>query len=464
MPSKKIFWGWYIVMGAFFVMSINYGARYCFGVFLKPMTAEFGWSRSVIAMAATINMLVYSCGAIFVGRMLDRVAPRWITTIGATIAACGYILTGFVHTPLGFYITYGLMVGLGAGGMGVVACTSSVGKWFIKKRGLAIGIASMGISFGTVLLTPLAGYIASHFSWRLGLIALGTLTFLVGVIISQTIMSKKNPESYGLLPDGDIVDIPHQAPPIHAGYHGYEAQSKLWKLYRRKLRGIIPSAARDFSTYQSRSAAHTELESHNKISPLTIFKDSRFWTLAICQGLSVMICMSVFVHQVAYATDNGIDKMAAAASLAAVSMTGFIGQFFFGWLSDRLKDPKYASFLGTIFLLIGMILLINAQSISQLYIYALIYGFGYGSLAPVVPIIAANRFGRHTLGSIYGLLTFFIGVGGSIGPILGGFIYDHFGSYRYLWIINIIVLCCIAFAILTLKKGKQYTHTDLSYR
>jgi sugar phosphate permease len=416
--NREIFWGWYIVMGAFFVMSINYGARYCFGVFLKPMTVEFGWSRSVIAMAATINMLVYSCGAIFVGRMLDRIAPRWITTIGATIAACGYILTGFVNTPLGFYITYGLMVGLGATGMGVVACTSSVGKWFIKKRGVAIGIASMGISFGTVLLTPLAGYIASQFSWRLGLMALGILTFLVGVIISQTVMSKKHPEAYGLLPDGDKTDIPHQTAPAHTVY---------------------------------------------KISQLTIFKDSRFWTLAICQGLSVMICMSVFVHQAAYATDNGIGQMAAAASLAAVSITGFVGQFFFGWLSDRLKDPKYASFLGTIFLLIGMILLINAQSVSQLYIYALIYGFGYGSLAPVVPIIAANRFGRHTLGSIYGLLTFFIGMGGSIGPILGGFIYDHFGSYRYLWTINIIVLCCIALAILTLKKGKQYTHTDLSY-
>ena len=413
--NREIFWGWYIVMGAFFIMSINYGARYCFGVFLKPMTVEFGWSRSVTALAATINMLVYSFGAIFVGRMLDRVAPRWITTIGATIAACGYILTGFVNTPIGFYITYGLMVGIGATGMGVVACTSSVGKWFIKKRGVAIGIASMGISFGTVALTPLAGYVSGYFSWRFGLIALGILTFLIGVIISQTVMRKKQPEAYGLLPDGDKIAIPHQAQ--------------------------ISLAVQ-------------------RIPTLTIFKDSRFWTLAICQGLAVMVGMSVFVHQVAYATDNGIDKMAAATSLAAVSMTGFLGQFFFGWFSDRLKDPKYASFLGTMFLLTGMILLINAKSISQLYIYALIYGFGYGSLAPVVPITAANRFGRHSLGSIYGLLTFFIGVGGSIGPILGGFIYDHFGSYRYLWLINIFVLSCIAIAILTLKKGKQYAPTS----
>jgi MFS family permease len=169
-----------------------------------------------------------------------------------------------------------------------------------------------------------------------------------------------------------------------------------------------------------------------------------------------MISMSVFVHQVAYATDNGIAKMAAAASLAAISMTGFMGQFLFGWITDRIKDPKYGSFIGILFMLIGTILLVNVRTVFQLYTCALIYGFGYGSLAPILPLLVANRFGRHVVGSIYGLLTFFIGAGGAIGPVLGGVIYDYFGSYHYLWLINIFVLSFIALAILTLKKGKQY--------
>jgi MFS family permease len=412
--NQKIFWGWYIVGGAFLVMGINYGARYCFGIFLKPMAAEFALSRSVISLAAAINMLVYSFCAIFVGRMLDRIAPRWITTAGAVIAACGYILTGFVSTPLGLYISYGLMVGLGSAGMGVVACSSSVSKWFISKRGLAIGIASMGISLGTVTLTPLSGYIVGVLSWRAGLMALGVITLLIGVFVSQTLMRKTNPEAHGLLPDGDKTTVKHQS--------------------------SAPQAV-------------------HKISTATMFQDSRFWTLAICQGLAVMISMSVFVHQVAYATDNGIDKMAAAASLAAISMTGFMGQFLFGWITDKIKDPKYGSFIGISFMLAGTILLLNVHSVFQFYIAALIYGFGYGSLAPILPLLVANRFGRHVVGSIYGLLTFFIGVGGAIGPVLGGVIYDHFGSYRYLWLINIFVLSCIALAILTLKKGKKYTTT-----
>ncbi len=194
----------------------------------------------------------------------------------------------------------------------------------------------------------------------------------------------------------------------------------------------------------------------NRVSPAIIFLDIRFWTLAICHGLVIMVVMSVFVHQVAYAMDNNIENITAATSLAAVSMIGFFGQFFFGWLSDRLRDPKYAYLLGILFLLIGMILLFYAHSAGILYLYAIIYGFGYGSLAPILPIIVADRFGRHFLGSIYGLLTFFIGVGGSIGPILGGIIYDKLGSYQCLWVINVVVLAGISLIILTLKKGKQF--------
>jgi len=405
--NQKIFWGWYIVSGAFLVMAMNYGSRYCFGVFLKPMAAEFGLSRSVISMAATINMVVYSFCAIFVGRMLDRIAPRWIITAGALISCCGYMMTSFVKTSLGLYVSYGLMVGWGAAGMGVVACSSSVGKWFVKKRGVAVGIASMGISLGTVILTPLAGYIVSTFNWRFGLMTLSFIVLMMGVLISQTLMKKTNPEAYGLLPDGDEITFSHQLP---------------------------------------------ETKQIQSVSALILFKDSRFWTLAFCQGLAVMVTMSVFVHQVAYATDNGIDKMAAASSLAAISLTGFIGQFLFGWMTDRIKDPKYISFTGIVFMLTGTILMLNVRGVFNLYVCDLIYGFGYGSLAPLIPLLIADRFGRHVLGSIYGLLTFFIGLGGAIGPALGGFIYDKFGSYQYLWLVNIFVLSCIALAILTLKK------------
>ncbi len=414
MKEKRVlFWGWYVVIGSFLVLSINYGARYCFGIFVKPLAAEYEWSRSVISLGASINMFVYSVCSIFVGRIVDRVAPRWVITIGALIASLSFILTSFVKTPWQFYLVYGLLAGMGASGLGVVVTNSSVGKWFIRKRGLALGLATMGISFGTIVLTPTAGFIVKNYNWQAGFLFLGVVIFMIGVTLSQLLMKRTRPEAYGLLPDGDVTaedvlkinDVPH--PP--------------------------------------------------RMPYGEMFRDRRFWTLGIAFGLAIMTLMSVFVHQVAYALDNGIDKIAAASSLGAVGMAGFAGQFFFGWLSDRLKDAKYSAILGMVIMIGGMVILLNAATVRGLYVYALVYGFGYGCLAPMMPILAADRFGRHVLGSVYGMLTFFIGLGGSIGPLIGGVVYDLFGSYRYVWQLNILTLIVVALMLYTLKPGHPST-------
>ncbi len=408
--DRKIYWGWYVVAGSFAILAANYGARYCFGIFVKPLALEHGWSRSVISLAAAINMLVYSVGSVYAGRILDYAAPRRILTVGALLSGLGFVLTGLIHSPLAFYLSYGLLVGAGASCMGVVVCSSSVGKWFVKKRGIAIGAATMGISFGTVALAPVAGFINATMGWRAGLIALGVIICLVGLIIGNALMGKTNPESCGLKPDGekkppDTISVPPKVSRVPTG---------------------------------------------------VIFRDSRFWTIALGQGLTIMVIMSVFVHQVAYAMDRQIDPIAAAGSLAVISASGFFGQFFFGWLSDKVPDPKHAYFLGLFILLLGTILLWQADHVNFLYLSAAVYGFGYGCLAPILPILASDRFGRHVLGSIYGLLTFFVGLGGAIGPLLGGLIYDRFGSYQHLWEINIFILALMCIVALTLKKGKPF--------
>jgi len=407
---EKIFWGWTVVAGSFLILAVNYGARYCFGIFVKPLALEHDWSRSVISLAAAINMIVYSAGSIIAGRLLDHAAPNRIITLGALLAAAGFLATSLISTPWGFYLSYGLLAGAGASCLGVVVCSSSVGKWFVKKRGVAIGIATMGISFGTVALAPLAGFLNAHLGWRAGLLALGIIICLTGLVIGNALMGRTDPESHGMLPDGDAPEAGRIAAPA-----------------------IV-----------------------KRIPTRVIFRDGRFWTIALGQGLTVMVIMSVFVHQVAYAMDRQIDPIAAAASLAVISASGFFGQFFFGWLSDRVDDPKYAYFLGIFILLWGTILLWRADQTSFLYLSAAVYGFGYGCLAPILPILVSDRFGRHVLGSIYGLLTFFVGLGGAIGPLLGGLIYDRFGSYRHLWEINIVILALMAIVSLTLKKGKPF--------
>ena len=405
--KKGLFWGWYVVMGAFLISSISYGARYSFGIFVKPMSIDYGWSRSVVSLGASINMLVYSFCAIFLGRMLDKAAPRWIITAGAIVASVSYILTGLSRTPFQFYLAYGVLCGAGTACMGLLVVNSSVGKWFIRKRGIAIGISTMGVSFGTVALTPLAGYIVKNYDWRYGFVFLGITFVLIGVSLSQLFMGRMSPESYGLFPDGD-------------------------------------------GTAAAASGEHYFQEHPAHISSNIIFRNSRFWILVACFSMAVMTLMSVFVHQVAYALDNNIENVVAASSLGALGFGGFCGQFFFGWLSDRIADVKYSAVLGMVVMAAGMVLLLKATTAQRLYFYAIVYGFGYGSLGPMMPILLADRFGRHALGSVYGWLTFFMGMGGGIGPFMGGLIYDWSGSYTYVWQVNIVILVGCALLMLGL--------------
>ena len=407
-----IYWGWFVVAGAFCVLAANYGARYCFGVFVRPMFMDYQWPMSTISLAFSINLIMYGLGGLVSGRFLDRMAPRWIMTVGSCIAAVGFVATGFVRTPTQLYITFGILCGIGSAGIGAVVSAASVGKWFIRRRGVAMGMATIGIGVGTMLLTPLAGWIVTKYDWRTGFIALGIFILVVGVLVSQLVMRRSTPEAYGLLPDGDqpVIQTFEQESPACAPPH-------------------TPSTK--------------------------VLSDHRFWILVICFTGVIMVQMMVFVHQVPYAVNNGIDRVVAASSLGAIGVASIFGRFFFGWLSDHLHDPKYSALVGYLIVACGIIVLLNVQTVRMLYVFAVVFGFGYGHLAPVMPVLVSDRFDRNVLGSVYGLLTFFTSaIGGTVGPVLGGIIYDTSGSYRLAWWLNIAVLTLISLGILALKPRR----------
>ncbi|MBC8246766.1 MAG: MFS transporter [Deltaproteobacteria bacterium] len=410
---RNIFWGWYVVMGSFFIMIVTYGVRYSFGVFVKPMFAEYNWPMTIISLGASVNLVMYACSSLFTGWLLDRIAPKWVMTIGILVTTLGLILSSFIKTPLHLYLCYGVLVGAGSAGCGAVVSSATVGKWFVRHRGLAIGISSMGIGVGTMIMAPFAGYIVKQYGWRIGFLSIGTLMLVVGIIISQIFMGKTGPEEMGLLPDGDR------------------------------------------SEEEANVSVQTK-QSPEKVSIKPVLKDTRFWLLAVCNIFAVMTVMMTFVHQIPYAVNNGIDKLEAAAALGVVGMTGSLGKFFFGWFSDRIRDAKYSAAFGLFVMSVGMFLLLKAKTVFLLYLFALVYGFGYGSLAPVMPYLVSERFGRHILGAAYGLLIFFAtGFGGSIGPVLGGYIYDKTGSYDLGWVINMVILVIVGFLIMTLKPSEE---------
>ena len=408
--GNGIFWGWYVVFGSFTIMIISYGVRYSFGVFVKPMFVEYNWPMTIIQLGSSINLVIYACTGVITGWLLDRFAPRWIMIAGILATSAGLVSASFIKTPLGLYLSYGILVGAGSAGCGMVVTSVAIGKWFNRYRGLAIGISSMGIGVGTMLMAPLAGYIVKHYGWRNGFLLLGLLMFTVGILISYLFMGKNEPTQFGLLPDGDTPAFNFNGPTV-------------------------------------------ALKLEEKASLKHVLKTTQFWLLVFCNVCAVMTVMMTFNLQIAYAINNGINELQAAAALGVIGISGSCGKFFFGWLSDRVRDAKYAASAGFCIMAIGMILLYNAKTVGILYGYALIYGFGYGSLAPVMPYMISDRFGSQALGAAYGLLIFFAtGLGGSVGPILGGYIYDKTQSYNLGWLICMSALFIVAATILALKS------------
>lgn len=407
---QKVFWGWYVVAGAFITVAINYGARYSFGVFLKPMCEGLGWSRSVVSFAMSLFFFFYGIGGVIAGRLLDLFAPRWIVAAGSLITAGGFFLTPFISTPLQLYMVYGVLCGISSSFFGSVVCISSVGKWFIRKRGLAIGITSMGIGFGTMLLTPLAGAIVKYFDWETAFFVLGGAIFLVCTVLSQYFMGKRRPEDYGLFPDGAATTLHLEKPSI-------ARKSSYWQTTR------------------------------------LLMKDSRFWIINICFGFATMSVMTVFAHQVPYVEEYGIDRIVAASTLGVIAIASIAGRVFFGWLSDRMEDPRHVACLGFACMTIAMTILLFFHSLQFFYLYACLFGFGYGSLTAMYAIMNINRFGIDIAGTAIGLTNFFgTGLGGSLGPIFGGIIYDTTGSYTLAWQVNLAVLVGVTILIEFLKS------------
>jgi predicted MFS family arabinose efflux permease len=277
----------------------------------------------------------------------------------------------------------------------------------------------MGVSLGSITLIPTAAFVMERFSWKAGFLFIGLVLLVPGVFIAQLLLRRTIPEAYGLAPDGD-----DPAPAAGAPASGPAAAS-------------VPLPAG------------------------RIMADSRFRRLALCHGTAVMTSLMAFVHQVPYAIDNGIEKIPAAASLGAIGFAGLAGQFFFGWVSDRIADPKYSAAMGYTVMAAGMIILLQTRTVEMLLVYAMVFGFGYGCLGPLLPILAADRFGRENMGAVFGLLIFFVvGLGGALGPLLGGLVYDLAGSYRWAWGANLGLLVAAAIGIASLKRGRPDASLD----
>lgn len=388
--QPKFFYGYIVVIAGFLILVSMYGTLYSFGVFFKPVLTEFGWTRAMTSGAYSLCFLLSGAVAMAAGRLNDRFGPRAVMSCSGLFLGLGYFLMSKISAYWELYLYYGVIVGVGMGG-GIAPSLSTVARWFVKRRGLMTGMTIAGTGTGT-LVTPLIAYwLVSIYSWRTSFTIIGIAVFILIVGLAQLLT--RDPGRKGLSPYGAETAVADRSNLEVAGLSLQEAvrTAQLWILF----------------------------------------------VIYVCAGFFIQI---IIVHIVIHATGLGISQVSAASVLSIIGVGSLVGRVMGGGVSDRFGNkPTITAAL--ILMGAGFIWLLMARELWMLYIFAIIFGIAYGEILCMMSLLPAELFGLRSQGVILGITIFASTIGGGIGPVVAGRIFDITGSYQ------IAFMICVAVAI-----------------
>ena len=394
------FYGWVIVGGTVAVLTVAYGTQYAFGIFFSAILAEFGWSRASLAGVFSVYTMAYSACGLIAGQLTDRWGPRAILAAGGVLLGTALVGMSGVTALWHPYVLYGVVGALGMS-TAFVPCQATVARWFVRRRGFALGVASAGISLGTLLWPPCAHYLVTRVGWRWSYAIFGAAVFVVFGAVAR--IMRRDPESVGLAPDG-----------------------------RPRLAGPVPTAPAERSLTVSAA-----------------MRTRAFWTLlAVFAATWVPVFVPV-VHLVPLAKGLGVAPLLAATLVSALGAADLFGRLLIGATSDRV-GRRVAMAIGFSLQVAGFAALASAGSLPGLYAGALLFGVSYGAVSSLFPAIVADFFGRGHAGGLVGIFFATAGSMAAVGPIGAGWIYDRAGSYApALWLsagFNALALALLVFA------------------
>lgn len=384
--NPKIFYGWVITGIIFLNLGMAYGAQYSFGVFFPFLIEEFKWTRQSLAGAFSLYAFLYSFLGVILGRLTDRYGPRIVLMGGSLCLGIGIGLISQVKVPWHIYLFYGF---LASWGMSATYMTSSptIVKWFVEKRGLALGMAQSGLGIGIIVIPPITGAMISAFGWRPACIILGATVF--AVLFTTSFFLIGYPEKVGLLPDGRRTNSP------------YRAETRREKTFTDEVSWSAAEAIRTKS----------------------------FWVLTVLFFFTWLFVFLPLVHLVIFGLDLGLSRKSAFLTLSFLGGASTVGRLIMGAISDRIGRKRT---LGMNILLqaFSWFWIMGTQSAWMLYAFAMIFGFSYGGVAAVFPAIVGDYFGRLKVASVIGAIFTIGGVSAAFGPLVGGYIYDLTQGYR----------------------------------
>ena len=389
--DNKLFYGWIIAFVSLAVTTTGFGVMYTFGVFFKLWLKEWDCSRAFLSGVFSICFLIYGISSFFMGRMTDRYGPRKTLALGGSIMGAGALLTSLVSAPWTLYLTFSLMIGIGVG-TSYSPTASTVSRWFFKRKGTAVGIVVAGLGLGTLVYSPLARLFIGMWNWRSTFVLFGFMIWAVYLVAAYLI--RRDPQDLGLEPYGQE---PERSTPEDAG--GTRVQP--------------PPVSAPQSIYTKEALAK-----------------SYFWILFFVHCLWVVGMATPLVHLVPYATDIGVSPDTAAAMLAVLGGVSVLGRLALGAIGEGL-GTRNALRMMLLIQALSMIWLAASKETWMLWMFSFLFGFSYGGLASMFPLVTSEYFGVAAMGSIFGLILLGATLGGTVGPWLAGFIFDLAGQYYY---------------------------------
>ena len=404
---EKIFYGWVVVLVFLTIGVTLYGIRFTFGIFFKSIESEFELTRAATSAVISASMVLSGVSAFIAGWALDKYGPKIVVLMMGLLTGLSLVLTGFTDSLWQIFITYSLLLAMGLGALFVVPM-SVVSRWFDKKRGLALGIASSGVGLGMVIMAPFATYLIANFEWRTAYTVIGIIAWVVVIPLSRLL--KKEPSEIGELPDGV-----QSKPPVPAG------------------------AVND-----------------NQSSFLTLsqaFKTRSFRVALIMWPLYSSNVFFMMTHLVPHITDIGFSPATAASILSLLGGTTIAGRVLLGNISDRIGRKLTVS-ICALLQAGSLALLVWGQELWMLYLVAFAYGLGFGGMSPVLAALAGDTFGMGSIGAILGMLEVSFGFGGALGALIGGIIYDVNGSYLPAFAVWTVIMLTVSILVRLIKVEK----------
>lgn len=379
--NTRLFYGWVVVGSGCAILALVWGFQYSYGVFFTELCNDLGWTRTAVSGAYSLFMLWHSICYLVAGRLNDRYGPRATLAVSVIVLAAGYALMTTVSALWELYIVYGVIIGTGCG-FCFAPVTSTVCRWFVRKRGMALGITVAGIGIGTMAMAPCAQLLISGLDWRTSYLLIAAALLAIGLPISR--LMRLDPAEKGLLPDG-----------VEAMSEHSDSEDSLVFV------GFVLSQA---------------------------IKTRAFWLLLVMFAVLNCAVQLLMVHLKAYVTGFGIAPMIAATLIGLIGIGSTPGRVVMGYVSDRIGRRK-SFFTAYLLLAIMMLWLLEAREPWGLYVFSACFGFFYGSCVPLFPAITADWFGTRYHGAIFGAILLAPGIGGAVGSLLGGYVSDITGSY-----------------------------------